>query len=51
MGCNRLTPVPRRTFVPTKRLKEAFARLPRIEYASLRADLDAYTDQHPMPRV
>jgi prevent-host-death family protein len=47
----RLTPVPRRTFVPTKELKEAFARLPRIEYARLRADLDAYIDQDPTPRV
>jgi antitoxin (DNA-binding transcriptional repressor) of toxin-antitoxin stability system len=47
----RLTPVPRRTFVPTKELKEAFARLPRIEYARLRAGLDAYVDQDPTPRV
>ncbi len=47
----RLTPIPRRTFVPTKELKEAFARLPRIEYARLRADLDAYVDQDPTPRV
>ncbi len=28
----RLTPVPRRTFVPAKELKQAFARLPRVEY-------------------
>jgi prevent-host-death family protein len=46
----RLTPVPRRTFVPTKELKEAFARLPRIDYARLRADLDEFVDQDPTPR-
>lgn len=47
----RLTPVPRRTFVPTKELKEAFARLPRIDYARLRADLDEFVDQDPTPRA
>jgi prevent-host-death family protein len=47
----RLTPVARRTFVPTKELKEGFARLPRIEYARLRANLDAYIDHDPTPRV
>ncbi len=46
----RLMPVPRRTFVPTKELKEAFARLPRISYTRLRADLDAYVDQDPTLR-
>ena len=47
----RLTPVARRTFVPAKELKEAFSRLPRVDVAQLRADLDAYIDQDPTPRV
>ncbi len=46
----RLMPVPRRTFVPTKELKEAFARLPRISYTRLCADLNAYVDQDPTLR-
>ncbi len=47
----RLTPVARRTFVPARELKEAFARLPRIDYARLRAELDADVVQDPSPRV
>jgi prevent-host-death family protein len=46
----RLTPLPRRTFVPASELKEAFARLPRVDYARLRADLDTLIDQDPTPR-
>ncbi len=45
----RLTPIARRTFVPTSELKEAFSRLPRIDYAQLRGDLDAHLDQDPTP--
>jgi antitoxin (DNA-binding transcriptional repressor) of toxin-antitoxin stability system len=51
VAVGRLTPVPRRTFVPTKELKEAFARLPRIDYTRLRANLDGYIDQDPTLRV
>ena len=47
----RLTPVAKRTFVPANELRQAFARLPRVEYARLRADLDEYVDQDPTPRV
>jgi prevent-host-death family protein len=47
----RLTPVPRRTFVPAKELKDAFSKLPRVDFAQLRTDLDAYVDQDPTPRV
>ncbi len=45
----RLTPVARKTFVPTDELKEAFAHLPHIDYAELRAELDAVFDQDPTP--
>jgi antitoxin (DNA-binding transcriptional repressor) of toxin-antitoxin stability system len=47
----RLTPIARRTFIPTTELKEAFAHLPQIDYAELRAELDAVIDQDPTPRV
>jgi prevent-host-death family protein len=47
----RLTPVARRTFVPASELKEAFARLPRVEFARLRTDVDRNLDQDPGPHV
>jgi prevent-host-death family protein len=47
----RLSPVPRRTFVPTKELVEGMRFLPKIDYATLRAELDAVVDQDPQPRV
>jgi hypothetical protein len=37
--------------LPIKELQEAFARLPRIDYAKLRADFDTNIDQDPTPRV
>jgi prevent-host-death family protein len=47
----RLTPVHRRTFVPTSELIESFAHLPPIDAARFRSDIDAYVDQDPTPRV
>jgi prevent-host-death family protein len=47
----RLTPVARRTFVPTQELIESAAHLPRIDYKKFRADIDAHIDQDPTPRV
>ncbi len=47
----RLTPIGRRTFVPTSELKESAAHLPRIDYKKFREDIDAYIDQDPTPRA
>jgi len=47
----RLTPVRRRTFVPTSELIESFAHLPPIDAKRFRADIDAYVDQDPTPRA
>ena len=47
----RLTPVGRRTFVPTSELIEAFGHLPPIDGKRFRADIDAYIDQDPTPRA
>jgi prevent-host-death family protein len=47
----RLTPVGRRTFVPTSELIESFARLPAIDAERFRSDIDAYVDQDPTPRA
>jgi antitoxin (DNA-binding transcriptional repressor) of toxin-antitoxin stability system len=47
----RLTPIGRRTFIPTDELKEIFAHSPRIDYAKFRADIDAGIDQDPTPRA
>jgi prevent-host-death family protein len=46
----RLTPVGRRTFVPTSELKESAAHLSRIDFKKFRADIDAFIDQDPTPR-
>lgn len=42
-----LTPYPKKRFRSTAELKEMFADAPRIDYARLRADLDAHVDQTP----
>jgi prevent-host-death family protein len=47
----RLTPVRRRTFVPTSELIESFAHLPPIDGKRFRFDIDAYVDQDPTPRA
>ena len=47
----RLTPIGRRTFVPTSELKESVAHLPRIDFARFRADVDSGIDQDPTPRA
>jgi prevent-host-death family protein len=47
----RLTPVGRRTFVPTVELKESAAHLTRIDIKKFRADIDAHIDQHITPRA
>jgi prevent-host-death family protein len=47
----RLTPVVRRTFIPTSELKKSAAHLPRIDYKKFRHDIDAFIDQDPTPRV
>jgi prevent-host-death family protein len=47
----RLTPIGRRTFVPTSELKESAIHLPRIDYKKFRDDIDAVIDQDPSPRV
>lgn len=40
----------RRQFVPANELAEALADIPAIDYAQLRADIDAVVDQDPTPR-
>ena len=47
----RLTPVRRRTFVPTTELKESFAHLTAIDAKRFRSDIDAYIDQDPTPLI
>jgi len=47
----RLTPLGRRTFVPTSELQESAARLARIDFKKFRADIDASIDQDPTPRA
>lgn len=47
----RLTPVARRTFVPATELMESAAHLPPIDFNKFRADIDAFVDQDPTPRV
>jgi prevent-host-death family protein len=47
----RLTPVGRRTFVPTSELVESFANLPPIDAKRFQSDIDAYVDQDPSPRA
>ncbi|MBF6100937.1 type II toxin-antitoxin system prevent-host-death family antitoxin [Nocardia cyriacigeorgica] len=40
-----LRPLTRRTFVPVAELARTSARLPRVDYAEWRADMDAMLDQ------
>jgi hypothetical protein len=40
-----------RYFVPTAALKAALAEAPEIVYERCRADLDAFADQDPTPRL
>ncbi len=47
----RLSPVGRRLFVPAHEVLDAFKGAPQIDYAELRADLDAIIDQDPWPRA
>lgn len=47
----RLGPIGRRHFLPAHEVLEAFRNAPRVDYQQLRADLDAYIDQDPWPRV
>jgi prevent-host-death family protein len=47
----RLTPIGRRTFVPSAELKESASHLARIDFKKFRADIDAYIDQDPAPRA
>lgn len=41
----KLEPLVRRTFVPVAELTRTSARLPHVDYAQWRADLDAMIDQ------
>lgn len=41
----RMTPIERRTFVPTAELKESAANLGKIDFKKFRADIDAHIDQ------
>lgn len=47
-----LTPVrqPRRTFVPTEELLEAFRGAPKIDAKRFFEDIDRFVDQDPAPR-
>jgi prevent-host-death family protein len=47
----RLTPMRRRTFVPVTELLESATHLGKIDPAQFRADIDAYINQDPTPRV
>jgi prevent-host-death family protein len=47
----RLTPVARRTFVPTSELKEAAAHWAPIDARQFREDINACIDQDPTPRA
>lgn len=47
----RLTPIGRRTFVPTAELQESAKHLGHIDYKKFREDIDRYIDQDPTPRA
>ena len=47
----RLTPILRRTFVPTSELIESAKHLPHIDFEEFRADVDRYIERDPTPRV
>lgn len=51
VAVGRLTPVARRTFVPTAELQESAAHLPSIDARRFRADVDAHLNQDPTPRA
>jgi prevent-host-death family protein len=51
VAVGRLTPIARRTFVPTSEVRESAAHLPPIDFRQFRDDIDACLDQDPAPRV
>jgi antitoxin (DNA-binding transcriptional repressor) of toxin-antitoxin stability system len=46
-----LRPIGRRQFVPRDAVARAFAGAARIDYERFRADVDAFADQDPTPRI
>jgi prevent-host-death family protein len=41
----------RRAFVPTREVIAAFRGVPRVDWAQMKREIDAYVDQDPTPRV